>query len=179
MPFTSISKSTQRSVKVLIMFDVMEGDLPFLFGRPSLCTIGAFPNFKHKNLSLSIKRTVHRLELLHQSSHLRLPIVSTSCRQHVLRSNDEGTESTNKMRRSNANHYYKPMHLVKMDKESVGNQKENPEKSTLIRPKLLRRPDDKNNDTLRLEENPRTTWTCKSHQDDIIFKSSWSTDKFI
>ena len=59
-----------------VAFDVIEGDLPFLVGLPSLLAMNATLNFKYKSLGLSIGSRYVRIPLSHKESHLILPFTS-------------------------------------------------------------------------------------------------------
>ena len=56
-----------------VSFDVIDGDLPFLLGLPSLMAMGATLNHKYLSLSLSLRGKYERLRLVRTGDHISLP----------------------------------------------------------------------------------------------------------
>ena len=73
MPFDCIGENGQEDSAFDIMFDVIEGNLPFLVGLPSLLLMEANLNFKHRKISFFVNSKLTRLELLLDDDHIILP----------------------------------------------------------------------------------------------------------
>lgn len=88
VPFTCSAQDGSQ-VQFHIRFDVIDGTLPFLVGLLSRKAMAAMLSFKHSNLSLVINRVLHKIQLIHNKSHLYLPLrcKSTHSRPLTDRSN--------------------------------------------------------------------------------------------
>lgn len=76
IPFEFKHKNSDEPIYVHIRFDLVGGKLPFLIGLPSPKAMVMTFNFTYSNLSLVINQIVFRLDLIHEASPLRLPLVS-------------------------------------------------------------------------------------------------------
>lgn len=74
---------------------VIQGDLPFLVGLPSLEAMRPNLNFEHSNLSFKLADKYHRLELIKSDGHLHLPFRSNDIAP-VRNSNDQRSDKTGK-----------------------------------------------------------------------------------
>lgn len=68
----------KEKVHFNISFDVIEGDLPFLIGWPSLRAMKANINCEHMNLGVRVNDGYHRLKLHTDDDHVYLPFKSRS-----------------------------------------------------------------------------------------------------
>lgn len=114
VPFTCNIAQNNSSVLFNIRFDVIEGDLPFLIGLPSLLAMKGTLNFQYCNLSLIIQRTTYRLQLVKRSSHLELPLICNVTHQRPHRDVNDLSPSSDASKhgppRSNIrNNYYTPV----------------------------------------------------------------------
>lgn len=74
VPFTCSDKGKKTEVVFNVKFDVIEGDLPFLLGFPSLSLMKSNLNFNNFTLGLPIRHFYHRLSLEHDGNHIYLPL---------------------------------------------------------------------------------------------------------
>eukprot|EP00171_Calliarthron_tuberculosum_P023073 IDg23073t1 len=65
-----------KSVKFHIKFDVIEGDLPFLIGLPSLRAMKACLNFHNSSLLFTLGGKMTKLKLMYDHHHVYLPFSS-------------------------------------------------------------------------------------------------------
>jgi len=73
MPFlckSSFKNKPNGPVEFDVSFDVIDGDLPFLLGLPSLCAMKANLNFEYMNIGIRIERKSYRIPILKDDSHL-------------------------------------------------------------------------------------------------------------
>lgn len=78
MPFSSKKANGSKGVEFDVAFDVIEGDLPFLLGLPSLIATGASVHLKVLTISLNCNAKYHRLQMVKHGDHVYLPFESTS-----------------------------------------------------------------------------------------------------
>lgn len=74
VPFICNISTGSEQENFKIRFDVIDGDLPFLIGLPSLRAMNANLNFNHITLSQVINNMLHRIALNYNKSQLVLPI---------------------------------------------------------------------------------------------------------
>lgn len=77
MPFQYSMKGSSEQVRFHIRFDVISGVLPSLIALPLLKAMRAAYRFIFNNLSLAVHNYIRRLDLIHHSSHLHLPLQGT------------------------------------------------------------------------------------------------------
>jgi len=65
-------KPTKRNLKFNVQFDVLEGDLPFLIGKPTLKAMKANINFEHMILGLKVNNSHFRIRLHDNGHHVLL-----------------------------------------------------------------------------------------------------------
>lgn len=75
-PFTCSDEHGSCVASFDIVFDVINGELPFLIGLPSLLSMRATLNFRYKSLGLHIGTNYMRIRLEHCDSHIILPFSS-------------------------------------------------------------------------------------------------------
>lgn len=78
MPFHAKNVNGEKTVEFDVAFDVIEGDLPFLLGLPTLAAMRANVHFKYMTLSFSLHGKYHRLKLLRDGDHVYLPFAFDS-----------------------------------------------------------------------------------------------------
>lgn len=76
-PFTCTDERDGQEAQFDIQFDIIDGELPFLVGLPSLIAMRACLNFKFKHLGLMIGSKYLKIPLHFQDSHVLLPFSST------------------------------------------------------------------------------------------------------
>lgn len=67
-------KDQHKDVEFSVAFDVIEGDLPFLIGLPSLRALRGVLSFEHMKLGLRIQGEYVRIALTWDKNHVFLPI---------------------------------------------------------------------------------------------------------
>lgn len=87
MPFDSMDQNNNPTVQFDVAFDVIEGNLPFLLGLPSLIAMGATLNHKYLTLGFSLNGKYNRLQLVKNGDHICLPFQSETI---VLNGNQQG-----------------------------------------------------------------------------------------
>lgn len=76
-------KDSKEPIQIHVRLDVINVDLPFLIGLPSLKAMGATLNFRYSNISLVINQTVYILDLIHQALHIIVPLwANAAVREH-------------------------------------------------------------------------------------------------
>jgi len=65
-------KPTTKNLKFTVQFDVLEGDLPFLIGKPTLKAMKATINFEHMTLGIKFNNYYHRICLHDNGAHILL-----------------------------------------------------------------------------------------------------------
>lgn len=115
VPFMCKDPQKNETVHFKIKFDVIDGSLPFLIGLPSLLAMKATINFQYHSLSLAIRNSLYRLQLVRQSSHLRLPLESEVTHQRALKSLNRSTHYSKRriLSTNHFSHYYTPSFLSK------------------------------------------------------------------
>lgn len=76
VPFRFGPSKTRDPIRFDIRLDVIDGDLPFLTGLPSLKAMGVRLNFRYNNLSLIVHQNIYRLDLIKHAWYLRKPLAS-------------------------------------------------------------------------------------------------------
>jgi len=74
VPF-KLSTIDNKKVEFNISFDVIEGDLPFLIGFPSLELMDATVGCRTKILSLTVDKLVYRVQMICDGTHIFLPVI--------------------------------------------------------------------------------------------------------
>ena len=113
VPFVCTGKNLQGKVRFDIRFDVIEGNLPFLIGLPTLQAMNSTLSFKYQNITLAVNGVLHRLNLDMGSSHLMLPLRPTITHSRKLQLHDNQRDPKNLGQRRNRGgrhnyHYYTP-----------------------------------------------------------------------
>lgn len=75
IPFQSKNANGSKDIEFDVIFDVIEGDLPFFMGLPSLIAMGANLRLKHMTLSFSPHNKYRRLKLIKHGDHVCFPFV--------------------------------------------------------------------------------------------------------
>lgn len=75
-PFQCSDENDSQISKFDIVFDVIDGELPFLVGLPSLMAMRSCLNFKFQSLGLAIGPKYLWIPLTYHDSHLTLPFSS-------------------------------------------------------------------------------------------------------
>lgn len=94
VPFEFRLKDINEPLHFHVKFDVINGGLPLLIGPSSLNVMGATLNFKFNTLPLDINQIVYGLDLFHQASHPRLPLLSKGSYTRTLNTKQGGSHFT-------------------------------------------------------------------------------------
>lgn len=76
MPFRSKLENGQVGVEFQIVFDVVEGEIPFLIGFPSIKAMKAISNFEYMDIAFRLNGKYCRLDLVEDNHHVHLPFTS-------------------------------------------------------------------------------------------------------
>lgn len=76
LPFKGIEENGNTVGEFDIKFVVIEGELPFLVGLPSLLAKSAALNFRYKAIGINLGQRYVRMSLVHLDSHLLLPFAA-------------------------------------------------------------------------------------------------------
>jgi len=68
---------TKETIRFNIKFDVLEGDLPFLIGNPTLKGMKASINYEYMSFGFRINKVYHRLRLTESGNHILLDMTPT------------------------------------------------------------------------------------------------------
>ncbi len=88
MPFRATNPRGETELEFDVAFDVIDGDLPFLLGLPSLIAMGAIINHKYLTLSFTLHSQYRRIQLLKSGDHLQLPFEASTIHLDKEKPND-------------------------------------------------------------------------------------------
>lgn len=126
MPFSICDDKEQSEVGFDVAFDVIDGDLPFLLGLPSLRSMGAVINHKYRTLSFTLNGSYQRLKLIDRNDHIFLPFHPEPI---SMKRSEEKDDVSNKNRKyytrsgksqiSRQNSYYTPPRASKSEEKTA------------------------------------------------------------
>lgn len=85
--FAFSTGKNEEQIEFYVIFDIFSGDLPFLTGLPSFCTMKATLNFRTANISLVVTRMICCPNLSEQYSQHCSPLGDKCSHQRPLRNN--------------------------------------------------------------------------------------------
>lgn len=82
MPFKCYSRDNSDAINFSVVFDVIDGDLPFLIGTPTLKKMRSNINFEHDFIGFKIGDKYHRVAVDITDQYTLLPIYSNNVASH-------------------------------------------------------------------------------------------------